>query len=57
MPIHIDETDTQVDVRTSDTPPEPERQQPAADALPKWQQLAARDAELGARLCAWNFDD
>ena len=57
MPIHIDETDTQVDVRTSDTPPEPERQQPAADALPKWQQLAARHHELQARLSAWDLED
>ena len=57
MPIHIDETETRVDVRTSDTPPEPERQQPGADALPRWQQLALRHHELEARLSAWNFED
>jgi len=57
MPIHIDEADTQVDVRTSDTPAEPERQQPAAEALPRWLQLAARHHELEARVSAWNFED
>ena len=57
MPIHIDETDTQVELQTTDTPPAPERQQPAAEALPRWQQLAARHQELQARLCAWNFED
>lgn len=57
MPIQIDEMQTQVDVRGSDGPAEPERQQPAAEALPTWQQLAARDAELRARLSAWNFED
>ena len=57
MPIHIDETDAQVDVQTSDTPPESERQQPAAEALRRWQQLAQRAHELEARLRAWNFED
>jgi hypothetical protein len=57
MPIHIDETDTQVDVQTSDAPHEPERQQPGAEALPRWQQLAARNHELEARTSAWNFED
>lgn len=58
MPIQIDQMETQVDVRGSDAgSPEPEREQPPAEALPRWQQLAARDAELQARLSAWNLED
>ncbi|MEW6705799.1 MAG: hypothetical protein AB1430_13220 [Pseudomonadota bacterium] len=57
MPIHIDELDTQVDVQTSESNPEPPRTQPPAEALQRWQQLAARQAELQARTQAWGFDD
>jgi hypothetical protein len=46
-----------VDVQTSDTPAEPQRQHAPAEALPRWQQLASRHQELDARLSAWNFDD
>jgi hypothetical protein len=57
MPIQIDDMQTQVDVQTSDTPAEPQRQHAPAEALPRWQQLASRHQELDARLSAWNFDD
>ena len=61
MPIHLDEVETQVDVQTrgsgggandsaatTATPP---------DALPRWQELARRDALLAERTAAWGFDD
>lgn len=57
MPIEIDELETRVDVQTSDHPAEPPRTQSAPDALPRWQQLARRDAELAQRTAAWGFDD
>ena len=57
MPIHIDEVDTQVDIQTSEQAAEPPRSEPKADALPRWQQLARRDAELAQRLSAWGFED
>lgn len=57
MPIQIDELETQVDVRGAGAPTEPERQQPPADALPRWQQLQRRNDELAARTCASDFDD
>ena len=57
MPIEINEIETRVDVQTSDQPNEPPRTQPKPDALPRWQQLARRDAELVQRTSAWGFDD
>lgn len=57
MPIHIDEVDTQVDIQTSEQPAEPPRSEPQPDALPRWQQLARRDAELAQRTAAWGFED
>lgn len=58
MPIHIDEVDTQVDIQTSEhATAEPPRTEPKPEALPRWQQLAQRDAELCCRTAAWGFDD
>ncbi len=57
MPIHIDEVDTQVDVQTPGAAAEPPRPQPGAEQLLRWQQLAAREAELQWRTQAWNLDD
>ncbi len=57
MPIQIDEMQTQVDVQSGDGAGAPERQQPPAEALPNWERLAARHAELTARTAAWNFED
>jgi hypothetical protein len=57
MPIQIDEMQTQVDVQTPGAAHEPPRAEPLAEALPRWQDLARRDAELRERVCAWTFDD
>lgn len=57
MPIQINEVETQVDVETPGAAHEPPRTQPPAEALPRWQELAHRDAQLRERLAAWNFDD
>ncbi|MCG2593184.1 hypothetical protein LZ009_10370 [Ramlibacter sp. XY19] len=57
MPIHIDEVDTQVDIQTSEQATEPPRSEPKPDALPRWQQMARRDAELALRTSAWGFED
>ena len=57
MPIQIDDMQTQVDVQTRGTAPEPARAEPEAQALPHWQELARRAAELRERLAAWGFDD
>ncbi|MDB5860579.1 MAG: hypothetical protein JWQ76_4268 [Ramlibacter sp.] len=57
MPIHIDEVDTQVDIQSSEHPAEPPRSEAKPDALPRWQQLARRDAELAQRTAAWGFED
>jgi hypothetical protein len=57
MPIHIDDVETRVDVRSSDQPGEAARTQPAPEALPEWQKLARRAAEIAERTAAWGFDD
>jgi hypothetical protein len=57
MPIRIDEMQTQVDVQSGEGAHAPERQQPQAEALPDWDRLARRQAELQARTAAWNFED
>lgn len=57
MPIQIDELETQVDLRGPTEAHEPERQQPPAEALPRWQQLRHRDDELSCRTSAWNHED
>ena len=57
MPIHIDEMETQVDIQSSEQPAEPPRSEPKPDALPRWQQLARREAELALRTSAWGFED
>jgi hypothetical protein len=53
MPIDVHEVETQVDVEA----PNAEHQAPRPDALPRWQEIARRDALLAERTAAWGFDD
>lgn len=58
MPIQLNDVETHVDV----DPPggghdEPPRTQAPPEALPLWQELARRNAQLDERTSAWGFDD
>jgi len=57
MPIHIDQVETQVDVEAPGGARDAPSMQAPPEALPRWQELAQRAAQLAARTAAWGFDD
>ena len=57
MPIQLNEVETHVEVEPPASTREPERAQAPAEALPRWQELARRHAQLEERTSAWGFDD
>lgn len=57
MPIQLNDVETHVDVEQPGAAHEAPRTQAPPEALPRWQKLARRDAQLAERTSAWGFDD
>lgn len=57
MPIAIDQVDSQIEVENPPGNHEPPRNAAPTEALPRWQELARREAQRCARTAAWGFDD
>ena len=57
MAVQIDTLETQVDVEAPGGAQDAPRTQAPPQALPRWQELARRDAQLAGRTAAWGFDD
>jgi hypothetical protein len=61
MPIQLNDVETHVDVEptrgSGGGEQEASRTQAPPEALPRWQELARRHAQLDERTAAWGFDD